>query len=142
MRSRLVMLGLAAVAAAAAAGCGSSGNSSHTSSSGNSSHTSSAAAVAASTGQASKAPIKVLWIGDTTGPLRVYGKVQLAGFEGAAAYYNAHGGIDGHKVIVSHVSDNGDPTTSVSVLLQQLEKGTPTMLWWRTVGGTVGALTR
>jgi branched-chain amino acid transport system substrate-binding protein len=132
MRSRFFVVGLAAVVVAvAASGCGSSGKSSETSS---------AAAGGSTANQASKTPIKALWIGDTTGPLKMYGAVQLAGFEGAAAYYNAHGGIDGHKVIVSHVSDNGDPTTSVSVLLQQLAKGTPTMLWGGSVGGTVGAL--
>jgi ABC-type branched-subunit amino acid transport system substrate-binding protein len=72
---------------------------------------------------------------------KLYGDDQLVGLEGAVAYYNAHGGIDGHHVTVKHVSDNGDPTTGVSVLLQQLESGSPpTMVWAGSVAVDNSAL--
>ena len=45
-----------------------------------------------------KKPITILWIGDTTGPLKVYGDVQLAGVKGAADYFDSRGGIQGHRV--------------------------------------------
>ncbi len=112
------------------AGCGSSSSSSSSKTSG-----------ASTSNAASATPIRVLWIGDTTGPLKVYGVIQLAGTEAGAAYYNAHGGIDGHKVIVSHISDNGDPTLSVSDFVKEVGSGPPpTMIWGGSVGATVGAL--
>jgi hypothetical protein len=126
--------GLAACAVAAvAAGCGSSSNSSSSSSAGASSSSASASA--------SKAPITILSIGDTTGPTKIIGQTHLAGLEAGAAYYNAHGGIDGHKVIIHHFSDNGDSTTAVSVLIQQLQGGTPpTMIDAGSEGGDAAAL--
>ena len=44
-----------------------------------------------------RTPITILWIGDTTGPLKVYGNLQLAGVKGAADYFNHQGGIAGHR---------------------------------------------
>ena len=53
----------------------------------------------------------------------------LAGLKAAAANYNAHGGIDHHHVNVTSVSDNGDSTTTVSLLIKQLTTGsTPTLI--------------
>jgi ABC-type branched-subunit amino acid transport system substrate-binding protein len=89
---------------------------------------------------AKKAAITILWIGDTTGPLKVYGDVQLAGVRGAAAYFNSHGGIAGHKVKVKAVSDNADPAIAASVLTQQLASGTPTMVWPGSYATDSGAL--
>jgi ABC-type branched-subunit amino acid transport system substrate-binding protein len=69
------------------------------------------------------------------------GTTHLAGLEAAAAYYNAQGGIDGHKIVIHHFSDNGDSTTAVSVLLQQLSSGaTPTMIDAGSEAGDAGAL--
>jgi ABC-type branched-subunit amino acid transport system substrate-binding protein len=109
------------------------------------SSSSSSSASSASSGSAAKtpanAPITVLSIGDTTGPTKVYGQVSLAALQGAAAYWNAHGGVDGHHVVVHHVSDNGDATTAVSALLQQLSSGsTPTLIDAGSEAGDVSAL--
>ena len=78
-----------------------------------------------------RCPITILWIGDTSGPTKVYGDAQLAGVKGAVDYYNSLGGIDGRTVEVRAVSDNGDPTTAASVLTRELERDVPTMV----VGG-------
>ena len=91
-------------------------------------------------GAAKDAPITILWIGDTTGPVKAYGNVQLAGVKGAADYFNSRGGIDGHPVVVRAVSDNGDPTTAASVLTQQLAAGLPTMVWPGSVSTDSAAL--
>jgi branched-chain amino acid transport system substrate-binding protein len=131
---------LACVLAAAAAGCGSSGSSSSSSTSSSSGAAAGAGSSASSSASATKAPITILSIGDTTGPTKVIGVTHLDGLEAAAAYYNAHGGIDGHKVIVHHFSDNGDSTTAVSVLVQQLDSGTPTMIDAGSEGGDAAAL--
>lgn len=85
-------------------------------------------------------PITILWIGDTTGPLKVYGDVQLAGVKGAAAYFNRHGGVAGRRVEVHAVSDNGDPATAAAVLTKQLASGTPTMVWAGSVSTDSAAM--
>lgn len=130
MRLRLFTATAGLCGVLAVAGCGSSSSSA-------SSGSNTSATQAAST---NSSPIKILWIGDLTGPAKVYGAVQLAGVEGAASYYNSHGGIDGHKITITHVSDNVDPTTAVSELLQQLDSGTPTMVWAGSIGVDAGAL--
>jgi branched-chain amino acid transport system substrate-binding protein len=118
------------VVAGLAAACGSSSSSSNSSGgSGGGGKT------------ASNAPITILSIGDTTGPTKTIGQTHLAGLQAAAAYFNAHGGIDGHHVVITHFSDNGDSTTAVSVLLQQLTSGsTPTMIDAGAEGGDSAAL--
>ncbi len=81
------------------------------------------------TGSSKDAPITILWIGDTTGPAKAYGAVQLAGVKGAADYFNERGGIDGHRVVVDAVSDNSDPAVAASLLTQRLSADPPTMVW-------------
>ncbi len=117
-------------------GCGSSSSSSSSSST-----SSNAAKTSTSAGQtASAAPIKILSIGDTTGATKVYGQTSLSALQGAAAYWNAHGGLDGHHVTVTHVSDNGDGTTAVTDFLDQLQSGTPTFVDAGSEGGDNTAL--
>ncbi|MCW2994571.1 MAG: Extracellular ligand-binding receptor [Conexibacter sp.] len=89
---------------------------------------------------ASTSPITILWVGDTTGPLKAYGDVQLAGVRGAAEYYNSRGGIAGHRVVVHAVSDNGDPTTAATVLTRELASSTPTMVWAGSVSSDSAAM--
>ena len=101
---------LACALATVAAGCGSSNSSSSARSGGGSSGTKSS----------SNTPMTDLFIGDTSGPTKVIGTTHLAGLEAAAAYYNAQGGIDGHKITIHHYSDNNDSTTAVSDLVQYL----------------------
>ncbi len=84
--------------------------------------------------------VTILWIGDTTGPAKIYGDVQLAGVRGAADYFNANGGIGGRQVEVKAVSDNADPTIAASTLLEQLALGTPTMVWAGSISADSGAL--
>jgi hypothetical protein len=80
-------------------------------------------------GSSTDAPITILWIGDTTGPVKAYGEAQLAGVKGAADYFNEHGGIAGRRVVVDAVSDNGDPAIAASALTRKLAEGEPTMVW-------------
>jgi branched-chain amino acid transport system substrate-binding protein len=120
-RTGLILLAFAAIGLIA--GCGSSGSSSSSTSSASGSSGTTAAATA-SVGK----PISVLWIGDTTGPTKALGSVQLAGLKAAAQYFNANGGVDGHHVTVTAVSDNGDGATGVTELVQHLDSSTPTLL--------------
>ena len=98
-----------------------------------------ASASSSASATAAKAPITILQIGDTTGATKIIGVTHLAGMEAAAAYYNAHGGIAGHKVIVKHVSDGGDSTTAATDFLNNLSPP-PTMCDCGAEGGDAGAL--
>jgi len=84
---------LAAVAALSACGSGSGSSSSGS------------GAAAASGG----GTINILDITATSGPTAIYGTQETDGLEAAAAYYNAHGGILGKKIIVTVENDNSDP---------------------------------
>ena len=52
--------------------------------------------------------------------MKLYGEEHLHGLEAAVAYYNSKGGIDGHELVVTHQSSNGDPTTATSVLVKEM----------------------
>jgi branched-chain amino acid transport system substrate-binding protein len=70
-------------------------------------------------------PFALVFIGDLSGPTKVYGEAQLAGVKAAAAYLNAEqGGIGGHKVQVSTLDNGGQPPTAVNLLVRRLQKGT------------------
>jgi branched-chain amino acid transport system substrate-binding protein len=149
MLARWTVPVLAALATAALAGCGSSSNNgggsaaAGTTSSGQSATSSatSSATATSSSSTPSGSPVNVLFIGDTTGPAKAFGQVQLIGLQGAAAYYNAHGGIAGHKVVITHQSDNSDPTTAAGIVIKALTSGTkPTMIWGGSVGSDIGAM--
>jgi ABC-type branched-subunit amino acid transport system substrate-binding protein len=102
---------LALVAAAAA--CGSSTSSS-----------------ASSSGKSEvSAPVSILAMVDLSGPTKIYGAQELTGITAAVAYYNAHGGMSGHKVSLTTVNTDGDPTTAVNELVQQLSSKTYTMVY-------------
>jgi ABC-type branched-subunit amino acid transport system substrate-binding protein len=103
---------LAALAVAALSGCGSSSSSSSTGISNS-----------ASTSPASSAkgkPITVLAILDTSGPDKPFETEMLAGLKGAAAYYNANGGILGRSVNIDVQDDNSDPATATSEAVSAL----------------------
>ncbi len=89
---------------------------------------------------AAKTPVTILSIGDTTGPTKLYGQISWDVTQGAAAYWNSHGGIDGHPVVAHHVSDNGDGATAVTVLIRQLSSSTPTMIDAGSEAGDIAAL--
>lgn len=119
----------ACVTVALTAACGSSSDSSTSSSASTSSSSASAAATTAASAASNNSPITVLTISDTTGPAKSFEAPTYVGIEAAAAYYNAHGGIMGHHIVVKHVSDNGDPTTAVTDLVNQLSSGpAPTLV--------------
>jgi branched-chain amino acid transport system substrate-binding protein len=103
------------MAATVAVGCGSS---SDNASSGSSNSSSSGGKSASS-----KDPVKVLAILDMTGPTKFLGTADKAGLDAAVTYLNKKGGIDGRKVELEVVSDNGDPTTSVTTFLKHIQSG-------------------
>jgi branched-chain amino acid transport system substrate-binding protein len=106
----VVACGLAALAVALLSGCGSSSSSSSTSASASASN-------GASTSPSSTAkgtPVKVLAILDTGGADKAFETEMLAGLKGAAAYYNANGGILGRPVSIVVKNDGSDPGTATS----------------------------
>jgi ABC-type branched-subunit amino acid transport system substrate-binding protein len=123
-----------AVSAITVAGCGSSSSSSAGASS------PSSGASSAASGKSN--PLNVLAILDTGGPTKVYGSQELLGLQAAARYYNAAGGILGHKVVITAANDNGDPATSASIAEQRLssDTGKYAMVWAGAEGNTTAAL--
>lgn len=98
-----------------AAGCGSDGSSSDS---------------AGDKSAKSDEPIKVLAILDMTGPTKYLGVADKAGLDAAVNYLNKNGGIDGRKVELEVLSDNGDPTTSVTTLTKYItQRGKPDFLF-------------
>lgn len=124
----VVAAGLAALAVALLSGCGSSSSSSSTSSSANSSASSSTtaanSAATSSSSPASGKPVKVLAILDTGSADKAFETEMLAGLKGAAAYYNANGGILGRPVSVDVENDASDPGTATSEAVSALS-GSP-----------------
>lgn len=60
--------------------------------------------------------------------------------QAAVAFLNAHGGVLGHQVNLVHTSDNGDPSTTVSVFLQYISSHPlPADVIAGEEGNTVGA---
>ena len=91
--------------------------------------------------QASKSPITILTIVDTTGATSYLGKADLAGLDAAITYYNKHGGIDGHKIHQVVESDNGNPVTSATVLQKYLASNPkPTYIFPGSFSTIAGAL--
>jgi branched-chain amino acid transport system substrate-binding protein len=111
MKRSLWACGAVAVVLVLAA-CGSSSSKSSGSSPG-SSGTKTAAAT-------TKAPIQVLSIGDTSGATKIYGSLHYAGLLAAAAYLNAHGGINGRKIVITHLDSGGITANSVSLAIKAL----------------------
>ena len=132
MKRKLSALGAFAALTIFVAACG--GSSSSTSSA-----SSAATGSATATSSSSKGAINVLAITDTSGPDKVVGVPQLEGLQAGAAYFNAHGGILGHKVNIVVKNDNGDPTQATTNVVQTLS-GNPSqyaMIW----GGEEGTIT-
>jgi branched-chain amino acid transport system substrate-binding protein len=126
------VLALAALSAAVIAACGS--NSASTSGSAGGTGGSTRASSSAS-------PFTVLFIGDLTGPTKAYGTVELMGMKGADAYIDAHGGMDGHPIKIVALSDDGNPATGVSNLLQYLSSHPkPNEVWPGSEGNEVTAI--
>ena len=127
----VVVMAAVLVACGSSSSSGSSGGGSTSASSGHSGSSS-----------ASGAPIKILAVVDTTGPTKAFGAQELAGIQAAAGYYNSKGGIDGHKVTVQSLSDNGDPATAASVAIKAIapDPSKYAMVYAGEEGTTVAAL--
>ena len=123
MKPGLASCAAALTVALAVAACGSSSSSS-------SSSTSSGGSGGSSTSSA-EGPINVLDITATSGPTAIYGEAETDGLEAAAAYYNAQGGILGHKVNIVVANDNSDPTIASSIATKDLssDPGKYAMVW-------------
>jgi branched-chain amino acid transport system substrate-binding protein len=129
------LIAAAIIASAAVVGCGSS-NSSGGSSSGSGSSSSSG-----NSAQGKKDPVKILAILDMTGPTKFLGTADKAGLDAAVNYLNKNGGMDGRKVELNVVSDNGDPTTSVTTFLKQIQSnGKPTFCFCGSYSSISAAL--
>jgi len=135
MKRKLFALAAFAALTILVAACG--GSSSSTS--GGSSAATSSSSASGSSSSASNGTIKVLAITDTSGPNKVVGVPELDGLQAGAAYYNAHGGILGHKVDIVVKDDNGDPTQATTNVVQALGSNPNqyTMIW----GGEEGTIT-
>ena len=112
-RSRMVVIATACTAACLLASCSS-----------NSSSPTTTGAPGATSTTVSSTPFNVLAVVAETGPLAAINTAEMQGLKGAAAYINANGGIIGHKVVVTEVNDNLDPTTAASDLEQAISSGT------------------
>jgi branched-chain amino acid transport system substrate-binding protein len=99
------VLGLAALTLATAA-CGSNGG----------------GGSAGSSGQ-STADYNILMITANSGPFQIYGEQTKNAMTVEANYINAAGGINGRKVVLDVVDDQGDPTKAVSLLQNKLSSG-------------------
>jgi len=86
--------------------------------------TSSASTTTRVTAASSKGPIQVLSIGDLSGPTKIYGSLHYAGLLAAADYLNAHGGILGRKVVITHLDSGGVTANSVSLAIKALAGNT------------------
>jgi branched-chain amino acid transport system substrate-binding protein len=123
MKKHLAQIGALAVALTALAACSSSGGST------------------AQTSAASSSPVSVLVITDTSGADKSFGSQQALGFEAAAAYLNAHGGILGRHVNVTILPDNADASTATSGLIKALttSSGKYSLVWAGEEGTVIDA---
>jgi ABC-type branched-subunit amino acid transport system substrate-binding protein len=87
---------------------------------------------AASSDAASLKGKPFVWLSDTdtTGKGSIYGTQIYAVQQAVTAYVNKHGGINGRKVVLVHVSDNSDATTAVSNITSYISAhGNPDLIW-------------
>lgn len=117
MKRSLMACG-AVIAGLAVTACGSSNKSSSGSST--SGGGSSSASTSGGSSSSSKGPIQVLSIGDVSGPTKIYGSLHYAGLQAAAAYLNAHGGILGRKIVITHIDSGGVTANAVSQAIKAL----------------------
>ena len=110
------MLLMVCVLGVGVSACGSS-------SAGGSSSGSSGSNASGTSASTSKAPLTYLMIGDFTGPAKLFDIPHRIAAESAAAYLNAHGGIDGHKLVVHAIDDAGSSTTAVSQFIKYMSAG-------------------
>ncbi|MFD7877415.1 ABC transporter substrate-binding protein [Streptomyces sp. NPDC059766] len=66
---------------------------------------------------------KILMITANSGPFQIYGEQTKNAMTVEANYINAAGGINGRKIVLDVVDDQGDPTKAVSLLQSKLSGG-------------------
>lgn len=103
-KSKVAVLLSALVAAALIAGCGSSSSSSKGSTSNSS----------ASGSSSSGEPLRVALVTPSSGALAVFGEANRDAWELAAEEANASGGVAGHKVEITNLETNGEPSTTLA----------------------------
>jgi branched-chain amino acid transport system substrate-binding protein len=80
----------------------------------------------ASSGAAAKdAPYHILAVYGMTGDLEASAVAVNRGAEAAVEYFNSHGGVDGHKLVLTTDNDQSNPTTAASLLLNALSGSSP-----------------
>jgi branched-chain amino acid transport system substrate-binding protein len=113
MKARLAAAAsAAAVLAVAISACGSSGSSSAAGGSGS--------AAAGAKGSS----FQILDITALSGPYAATGLPETQATKAAVNYINAHGGADGHQLVLTVKDDQGSASTAVSILQQQVASGT------------------
>jgi ABC-type branched-subunit amino acid transport system substrate-binding protein len=93
---------------------------------------------------ASSAPINILMLADLSGPTKVSGQLEATAMRAAVDYYNAHGGVDGHRFHLTVTDYGGNAATAQSLAIKALSGGGAsnyTMVVPGTEGGAIAALT-
>jgi branched-chain amino acid transport system substrate-binding protein len=99
-----------ALAAMLAAGCASSGS------------------PGSGSGGSSSKPIKVAYLGDQSGVLASTFGGGVIGAQAFVSYYNAHGGLDGHKLTLSVYDTQSSPSSVLSDARLAVENGAQAMI--------------
>jgi branched-chain amino acid transport system substrate-binding protein len=67
---------------------------------------------------------ELLFVGDLSGPTKIYGEAQLNGLEAAAAYLNeSDSGINGRKIVIKTVDYGGQTSAAASQYLRYISEG-------------------
>lgn len=120
---RALVVAVAALAALSLASCSSSGNTPSSSSS-------------------SSTPYRVLVLGGlSNASLADQASTSVDSAKAGAAVINKSGGIDGHKVVLTVVDDQGDPTTAVSAVRSAINSSTPPNLILNSGPSTIASAT-
>jgi branched-chain amino acid transport system substrate-binding protein len=76
-----------------------------------------------------------------TGVLAANAETSVLAAKAGAKMINAHGGIDGRKVVLTVSNDNGDPTTAVTNLLNAIHSGNKPDLYLNSGPSTIPTAT-
>jgi branched-chain amino acid transport system substrate-binding protein len=74
---------------------------------------------------ASHTPYHILAVYGTSGALESAAVAVNRGAEAAVQYFNAQGGVNGHKLVLTTKNDQSDPTTAASILQSALTSSSP-----------------
>jgi branched-chain amino acid transport system substrate-binding protein len=74
-------------------------------------------------GASTSSPYRVLYLAAESGPLATSAAASIQAWKASVSVVNAAGGVDGHKVELDVVNDQGDPTQAVSLLESRITSG-------------------